>query len=230
MRKKSEKTVSLQGRYSGKYALSEIMVCAECGSAYKRQIWNIHGKKCPVWRCISRLDNGNRYCKNSPSLHEDKLHRAILSAINEYYDCKEDIKELLKTNIEQAIAGVSIKETKEIQQRLHKIDEARNDYINLIASGVMDEEAMDEQFQKLYAEEQELNTRLRYLEESNNINDDQKIRISQALQLIDNSSCELAEYKDMLIRKLIECVKVNSKTEITIIFKGGYEVTAEVEK
>ena len=230
MRKKSEKTVSLQGRYSGKYALSEIMVCAECGSAYKRQIWNIHGKKCPVWRCISRLDNGNRYCKNSPSLHEDKLHRAILSAINEYYDCKEDIKELLKTNIEQAIAGVSIKETKEIQQRLHEIDEARNDYINLIASGVMDEEAMDEQFQKLYAEEQDLNTRLRYLEESNNINDDQKTRISQALQLIDNSSCELAEYKDMLIRKLIECVKVNSKTEITIIFKGGYEVTAEVEK
>ena len=34
----------------------------------------------------------------------------------------------------------------------------------------------------------------------------------------------------MLIRKLIECVKVNSKTEIKIIFKGGYEVTAEVEK
>ena len=124
----------------------------------------------------------------------------------------------------------SLTPVKEIQQRLHEIDEARNDYINLIASGVMDEEVMDEQFQKLYAEEQDLNTRLRSLEESNNINDDQKTRISQALQLIDNSSCELAEYKDMLIRKLIECVKVNSKTEITIIFKGGYEVTAEVEK
>ena len=154
----------------------------------------------------------------------------ILSAINEYYDCKENIKELLKSNVEQAIAGVCIKETKEIQHRLREIDDARNDYINLIASGVMDEEAMDEQFQKLYAEEQELNSRLKYLEENNNINDDQKSRISQALQIIDNSSCELAEYKDMLIRKLIECVKVNSKTEITIIFKGGYEVTAEVEK
>ena len=230
MRKKSEKAISQQGRYSGKYVLSEIMVCGECGSAYRRQIWNIHGRKCPVWRCVSRLDNGNRYCKNSPSLHEDKLQNAILSAINEYYDCKEDIKELLKSNVEQALAGVSIKETKEIQYRLHEIDDARNDYINLIASGVMDEEAMDEQFQKLYIEEQELNSRLKYLEENNDINDDQKSRISQALQIIDNNSCELTEYKDMLIRKLIECVKVNSKTEITIIFKGGYEVTAEVEK
>lgn len=73
-------------------------------------------------------------------------------------------------------------------------------------------------------------SRLKYLEENNDINDDQKSRISQALQIIDNNSCELTEYKDMLIRKLIECVKVNSKTEITIIFKGGYEVIAEVEK
>ena len=96
MRKKSDKCVTEQGKYSSKYALSEVMVCSECGAAYRRQIWNIHGKKCPVWRCLSRLDNGSRYCKRSPSIHEDKLHRAILSAINEYYDCKDSIKELLK--------------------------------------------------------------------------------------------------------------------------------------
>ena len=34
----------------------------------------------------------------------------------------------------------------------------------------------------------------------------------------------------MLVRKLIECIKVNSKTEITIVFKGGIETTVEVEK
>lgn len=55
-------------------------------------------------------------------------------------------------------------------------------------------------------------------------------RIAQALEKIDNSSCELAEYNDMLVRKLVECVKVNSKTEITIIFKGGIETTMEVER
>jgi uncharacterized tellurite resistance protein B-like protein len=94
----------------------------------------------------------------------------------------------------------------------------------------MDEEAMDEQFQKLYAEEQELNARLKTLEESNNIDNDKRARITQALKNIDNSSCELAEYNDMLVRKLVECIKVNSKTEITIIFKGGIETTVEVEK
>ena len=128
------------------------------------------------------------------------------------------------------MAGVSLKETKEIQKRLREIDDARNDYISLIASGTMDEEALDEQFQKLYAEEQELNSRLKALEENNSIDKNKRSRITQALQNIDNSSCELTEYNDMLVRKLIECIKVNSKTEITIIFKGGIETTVEVEK
>ena len=230
IRKKSDKCITAQGKYSGKYALTEIMVCSECGSSYRRQTWNIHGRKCPVWRCVSRFDNGNRYCKQSPSIHEDKLHRAILSAINEYYDCKDNIKELLKSNVEQALAGVSLKETKEIQKRLREIDDARNDYISLIAAGTMDEEALDEQFQKLYTEEQELNSRLKALEENNGIDNNKRSRITQALQNIDNSSCELTEYNDMLVRKLIECIKVNSKTKITIIFKGGIETTVKVEK
>jgi copper homeostasis protein CutC len=153
-----------------------------------------------------------------------------LSAINEYYDCKNVIRELLKSNVEQALTGVSIKETKEIEKRLREIDDARSDYISLIASGTMDEETMDEQFQKMYAEEQKLNSRLKVLKENNNIDKNKRTRITKALQDIDNSSCELAEYNDILVRKLIECIKVNSKTEITIIFKGGIETTVEVEK
>ena len=168
--------------------------------------------------------------KHSPSLHEDKLHKAILSAINEYYDCGDNINELLKSNIEQALAGVSIKETKEIQRRFREIDDARNDYITLIASGTMDEETLDEQFQKLYTEEQELNSRLKALEDKNNIDNNKRDRIIQALQSIENNSCELAEYNDMLVRKLIECIKVKSKTEITVIFKGGIETMVTVEK
>lgn len=34
----------------------------------------------------------------------------------------------------------------------------------------------------------------------------------------------------MIARKLIECIKINSKTEITNIFKGGIEAAVEVEK
>ena len=112
--------------------------------------------------------------------------------------------------------------------KLQEIDDARNDYITLIASGTIDEEAMDEQFQKLYTEEHELNSRLKALEE-NNIDNNKRSRMTQTLQSIENNSCELVEYNDMLVRKLIECIKVNSKTEIMVIFKGGIETTVNVE-
>lgn len=43
------------GKYSGKYALTELLVCGECGSPYKRVTWARNGKSgsygaaCPDW-------------------------------------------------------------------------------------------------------------------------------------------------------------------------------------
>ena len=71
-----------QGKYSAKYALSELLVCGECGTPYKRCTWARNGKKRIVWRCVSRLEFGTKYCHTSPTLDEDKLHRAILEARN----------------------------------------------------------------------------------------------------------------------------------------------------
>ena len=46
---------------------------------------------------------------------------------------------------------------------------------------------------------------------------------------IDHTECAVKEYNDLLVRKTIECIKVISKQEIKIIFKGGFEVKAEIE-
>ena len=55
-------------------------------------------------------------------------------------------------------------------------------------------------------------------------------KIKNIFSEIESEKLELKEFDDILIRKLIECVKVISKTELLIIFKGGYEVSAEIEK
>ena len=73
-----------QGKYSAKYALSELLVCGECGTPYKRCTWARNGKKRIVWRCVSRLEFGTKYCHDSPSMDEDGLHQAILEGINEF--------------------------------------------------------------------------------------------------------------------------------------------------
>ena len=47
-------TKTEQGRYSSKYALTELLICGECGTPYRRCTWAANGKKKIVWRCISR--------------------------------------------------------------------------------------------------------------------------------------------------------------------------------
>ena len=82
LRLQSDKTaVTANGRYS-KYALTEVLHCAECGSRYKRVTWNIRGKKKIVWRCVSRLDYGKKYCKDSITAEEAALHEAVVRAVS----------------------------------------------------------------------------------------------------------------------------------------------------
>lgn len=66
------------GKYSSKFALTELLVCGCCGSPYRRCTWSKNGKKRIVWRCISRLDYGKNYCSESPTLDEAVLQQAIV--------------------------------------------------------------------------------------------------------------------------------------------------------
>ena len=63
-RKVSDKTTTEQGKYSSKYALSELLICGNCGTLYRRCTWTAGGKKQIVWRCISRLDHGKSIVPN----------------------------------------------------------------------------------------------------------------------------------------------------------------------
>lgn len=74
-------TKTQQGKYSSKYALTELLICGECGTPYRRCTWTARGQKKIVWRCISRLDYGKKYCKHSPSIEESVLQNAIMDVI-----------------------------------------------------------------------------------------------------------------------------------------------------
>lgn len=229
-RKATSKGITEQGKYSSKYALTELLICGECGTPYRRVVWTQTGVKRPVWRCVSRLEHGSKYCKSSPTIHEEPLHRAIVKAINEYYDCREDVARILKNNVESVLSGLGQSEIQAIEKRLKEIDTARSDLISLITSGACEEDKLDGEFAKLYQEETQLSEKLLSMKAQANADNDTQKKIESTLAEIENEKFELKSFDDVLIRKLIECVKVMSKTELLIIFKGGYEVRAEIEK
>ena len=228
-RKVSDKTITEQGKYSSKYALTELLICGHCGTPYRRTTWASRGKKQIVWRCISRLEHGKKYCPDSPSIKEEQLHKAIIRAINSYYSCRDDIAKILKANIGSVLECQGREEIIAIEKRLKEIDQARNDLVGLIAAGGCDEDKLDSEFENLYEEEQHLSERLAMLKSQNKTSAETQEKLNKIMELIDNEKFELETFDNVLIRKLIECIKVLSKTEILVIFKGGYEVRTEIE-
>ena len=93
-------------RYSGKYALSGLLFCGECGTAYRRVVWTQHGEKRAVWRCSSRLDYGKKYCKESPTLDEAPLQQAVLAAINASMSGRKVLADQLVDAMEQELAPI----------------------------------------------------------------------------------------------------------------------------
>ena len=228
-RKISDHTKTEQGKYSGKYALSELLICGNCGTPYRRRIWTKNGKKQVVWRCISRLEHGKKYCHDSPTIKEENLHRGIIRAINNYYSCRDDIVRILKANIGSVLECQGQEEILSIEKRLKEIDQARTDLVGLIASGGCDEDKLDGEFAKLYAEEQDLNERLKMLKSQNKTSAETQQKLDKVTEMIEHEKFELETFDNVLVRKLIECIKVLSKNEILVIFKGGYEFRTEIE-
>ncbi|MBR2305270.1 MAG: recombinase family protein [Ruminococcus sp.] len=229
-RKVSDKCVTEQGKYSSKYALTEIMICGECGTPYRRVVWNVHGRKQPMWRCINRLDYGSKYCHHSPSMHEGKLHSAILRALNDFYNEGKDVIQNMQYNGASVLSDLGDSEIVRIEQRLKEMDTARDQMVRLIASGTVGEDSFDSELQKLFDEEINLSAKLESLKVQSKTPQVQQEKIDVMIERFNQDCGRLTEFDDVLIRKAIECIKVMSKTEIIVIFRGGYEVKVEVEK
>lgn len=82
-RKRQTEVKTELGKYSSKYALTELLICGKCGTSYRRTVWSKNGKKKVVWRRISRIEYGTKYCSDSPTIEEIVIHRAIVEAIRE---------------------------------------------------------------------------------------------------------------------------------------------------
>lgn len=70
----------------------------------------------------------------------------------------------------------------------------------------------------IFNEEQAINIRLTELKQKAKISADTQNRIDSAMELIEKEKFKLEIFDNIIIRKLIEFVKVISKEELLIIF------------
>lgn len=129
-RKVADKTKTELSKYSSKYALSELLICGVCGSHYRRVTWSRNGVKKVVWRCISRLEHGKKYCDDSPTINEELLHKAILNEINKH-NSNGNLVNILNSNFQEVMADIQtdVKNPFVMQRKIEHLESFRKELI-----------------------------------------------------------------------------------------------------
>ena len=212
-----------RGRYTSQYALSERLVCGECGCYYRRVTWNIRGKKKIVWRCINRLEFGKKYCKLSPSISEDVLHNAILRAIKELFQQqKEQTQKCLHDTILQCAAGGLDTSLTTLKNQLEQKNRDFDRILEMTLTDGMESEFMEAKMSRLNDEILQIKQMIKRQEHETKMQQAKGDKTRDLLAIITDRDFQIAEYSDMLVARIIEQITVLSAEKIRIRFVDGH--------
>jgi len=207
-----------QGRYSAKYALTEIMVCGECGAPYRRITWYLRGKKKIVWRCLSRLEHGKQFCHNSPSISEEKLHNAIVAALNKYAANREELCGSAFELMQLAKGG----ETEDsrisilsLKRKLENLSHKQAKLLDIVLED-MENEVLAAELRKMIEEKQQLQDWIKTLENEGEHNACKRSRLNEMKEWPDEQPVGFTEYDDIITRRMIERIEVADTETIKV--------------
>ncbi|WP_041272556.1 recombinase family protein [Desulfitobacterium hafniense] len=218
-RAKQEKEKS---KYSSIYALSDIMICKECGLPYRRQIWSKYGRKSAVWRCENRLKNGTKHCKHSPTLKEEVLQGAVMTAINSVVENQGEFVGAFRENVIRVIGSYS---TKNIPTPYDgEIEKLQNQMLALIEEnarkGSVTEE-FDQQYQGIAMQIKDLKQKKLELARERKQAESIQQRVVDMDAYLKRTTCEVREFDDDLVRRLLQNIRVINDELLEIQFRSG---------
>lgn len=224
-RKTSEKSVTAQGKYSGKYALTELLICGECGSPYRRRTWTIKGEKKAVWRCLSRVENGTKFCKESVSIEEEKLHSAICRALNSAIADKQEAIDLILSSLSYAITGDD--DTLEIyamEKQMYELNEQLESTVKTSLKSEGDPQKFREAIRGYNDQIAALRKQIELTRAKIASDERVNMEVERIKKILSDKNRQFNRYDDTYVRYLVEYIRAMSNGTIIIVLKGGMQL------
>ena len=212
------------GKYSGKYVLSDLLVCGECGSPYRRVVWTQKGVKRVVWRCINRLEHGRRICKQSPTLDESIIHDAVVDAMNEMYD-QQAAKETVAKVISFALVGDGPElSLPAVERELQRLQDRQMELFSLAVAAGPDCVDYDEEINKVNLAKTRLLGKKAELERDRRTAEEFDRRMEEISRTLEQENTGVTAFDEITVRQLVSNIKVISAELLLIRFKDGTEL------
>lgn len=223
-RKKNQKS-----KYSSEYALTGILLCGECGQEYRRVTWARNGKKKIVWRCSNRLTNGVKNCKNSETLDEAALNRAVMEAIHRITKNDGDFVGAFRQNVIRVLGSYG--QEQEPDEYADKIKAKEQEMVALIAENAKQgsySDEFDERYREIAQEINALKEEQIEARRRRKLADNYEQRVKDMDAFIKNSTCMIPEFDNDLVRRLITSIKVISADKLLVQFQSGIVLEQEI--
>ena len=230
-RKKFDSAITEQGKYSGKYALSELLICGSCGSSYKRTSKVAKGKTTYYWRCISRIEHGRTYCKDSAGIEEQMLHEAICRCLSKMMENSGEVFSLIQSNLSYAVSGNSAAlDVFSIEKQMNELKEDIQQMTELAARTEGDPERYEVELKKMFDQLVILRGKLDLAKSQASQSDTVNAEVARIMDILKQTDMSFTEFDDVTVRRLVECIQVCGNKKIIVTLKGGYQAEEELKR
>ena len=229
--KKMDSAITEQGKYSGKYALSELLICGSCGSSYRRNSKVANGKTTYYWRCINRVEHGMKYCKDSAGVEEKMLQESICRCLSKMLEDSQEVYSLIQSNLTYAVSGNSAAlDMHLIETQMKQVKQDADNMMEKMSktegSTELYEKALSELFEQLVA----LRTQYEQARAQSEQSESVSAEVKRILNILQKTEVSFTEYDDLTVRRLVECIQVCGKEKIIVTLKGGYQAEEELRR
>lgn len=214
-----------RGKYSRKYVLSGLLVCANCGAKFRRNGRTVaSGEFIPTWVCITHQKD-HQACKMRP-LKEKEIYAAYERAVKRLLGETDDLMEIVK---QATLEGMNIKKPEDIEEIRSALMQARKAVLDLFKAK-RDGDVSMEEYEVKYAEYSQQIAELEEREKNVHAHNLQcqlaQKRLQEAYELIDDAKANCTD-KDVM-RKLLDAIKVIDKHELEFQFNCGIDIRETV--
>lgn len=219
--KRSSLGITEQAKYSGKYALSELLICGECGSAYRRTGKTKNGKRQYVWRCINRIEHGEKTC-DAVGAEEQKLHTAVCRCLNKMFTNKDETMRLLENSLKYVLSGSeNDRDAYIIEKQIQQLQSESENLMEMMEKTDGDTERYLAEIENNFAKIKALRNELDILNKSamdNGTNEE----FDRIITMFRDTDTSFEKFDDIVIRRLVECIRVMKDRRIVVVLKGGF--------
>lgn len=157
------------------------------------------------------------------------LHEAIMTAILNTAKQNADVLKTLKLHIGMGIQETECEDNRlDLQIRIAEIDAQFKGMLQSVASDNLD--AFDEETAKeLMNEKSRLQQQMEQIATAKQKRESAKSRLDEIFTILEGLQNHPMTYDDKIVRQILECVVVESKEKIKVVFVGGMEVLVDLK-